>query len=111
MGALVFTAPPVPLRTDADQVIRVGQTRVTLDTVVSAFRNGATAEQIAHDYPVLALVDIYAVIAFYLRQQDTVDAYLAERRAQSEELREQLQQRYDARGIRERLLARRDPAS
>ena len=46
---------PVPLSTDADSVIRVGNTRVTLDTVVSAFREGATAETIAEQYPSLSL--------------------------------------------------------
>ncbi len=48
--------------------MRVAGTRVTLETVVAAFCHGATAEQIAHDYP-LELADIYAVITFYLRQR------------------------------------------
>ena len=34
----------VPIQTDADGVIRVGGTRITLDTVVAAFDAGATAE-------------------------------------------------------------------
>ncbi len=87
-------------------MMRVGRTRVTLETVVGAFRNGATAEQIAHDYPVLELADIYAVITFYLRQRADVDAYLEDQRRQGEALRSELQARYDAQGIRERLLAR-----
>jgi hypothetical protein len=48
------------------------------------------------------------VIHFYLRRRQQVDSYLAETRQKAEELREQLEARYDAQGIRERLLARRN---
>jgi hypothetical protein len=41
------TIERVPLHTDADGVVRVAGTRVTLDTVVGAFEAGATAEEIA----------------------------------------------------------------
>ncbi len=43
---LQVTAEIVPLRMDTDGVIRIGDTRVTLDTVISAFLEGATAEEI-----------------------------------------------------------------
>ena len=45
-------APPEPvaIETDADGVIRVGGTRVTLDTLIAAFDAGATAEEIAQQY-------------------------------------------------------------
>jgi len=52
---LTIVAEPPPLFTDADGVIRVGNTRVTLDTVVSAFEEGATAEEIVYQYPTLNL--------------------------------------------------------
>lgn len=93
---------------DADGVVRVGRTRVTLDTVVSAFKNGATAEQIAHDYPVLDLADIYAVITYYLNQRQQVDEYLAERRKAGSQIRETVGLQYDLNGIQDRLLARRE---
>lgn len=41
----------LPLETDADGVVRVGDTRVTLDTIIMAFTDGATAEEIAQQYP------------------------------------------------------------
>ncbi len=41
---LPIVTKPIPLETDADGVVRVGGTRVTLDTVVAAFKEGATAE-------------------------------------------------------------------
>jgi uncharacterized protein (DUF433 family) len=104
---LVLESKPLPLRMDTDGVIRVGHTRVTLDTVIGAFKNGDTAEQIAHDYPVLDLVDIDAVIAFYLYQPEAVDTYLAEQMEEGQQRRVQMEARFDPQGIRERLLARR----
>ena len=40
-----------PLTTDADGVLRVTGTRVTLGSVAIAFDRGATAEEIVHRYP------------------------------------------------------------
>ena len=97
----------VPLSTDKDGVIRVGSTRVTLDTVISAFLDGATAEEIVHQYPSLQLADVYSVIGYYLKQRDEVDAYLQRRREHAERVRRQNEARYDPAGIRDRLLARR----
>jgi len=105
--SLVLESQPLPLQADADGVVRVANTRVTLETVIAAFNNGATAEQIAHDYPVLHLADIYAVITFYLRQREAVDTYLAEQRLVGQHIRHQMETRFDPQGIRERLLARR----
>jgi uncharacterized protein (DUF433 family) len=44
------TIERVPIQTDADGVVRVAGTRVTLDTIVGAFDAGATAEEIAQQY-------------------------------------------------------------
>ena len=70
-----------PLLLDRDGIYRVGGTRVRLETVVTAFQNGCTAEEILLKYPSLSLGDIYAVIAYYLTHRETVDAYLDARRA------------------------------
>ena len=107
---LLIEAPPVPLRADADGVVRVGGTRVTLDTVVEAFHEGATAEEIARQYDSLDLADVYAVIGYYLKCRTQVEAYLDERRRQGEEVRRQNESRCDPGGVRARLLARRAPA-
>jgi hypothetical protein len=80
---------------------------VTLDTVVAAFSQGATAEEIVHRYPSLELADVYQVIGYYLRRPSEVDAYLKERRAQADAVRKQNEARFDPRGVRDRLLARR----
>jgi uncharacterized protein (DUF433 family) len=84
-----------------------GGTRVTLDTIVDAFETGATAEEIAQQYPTVPLVDVYSVITYFLRHKPEVDAYLKEREALAERVREEAERRFPAAGIRERLLARR----
>jgi uncharacterized protein (DUF433 family) len=63
--------PPerVPIEPDADGMIRVGGTRVTLDTVVAAFDAVATAEEIVQQDPSVTLADVYSVIGYYLRHQ------------------------------------------
>ncbi len=102
--ALLIETQPVPLTINADGVVRVGNTRVTLDTVIAAFLKGATAEEIAHQYPSLSLPDIYSVIGYYLKNRYEVDKYLATRKKQSQAIREQTEKKYDPVGIRERLI-------
>jgi len=102
-----MVADPPPLRTDQDGVVRVGGTRVTLDTVVHAFWNGETPEQIVQNYGSLELADVYAVITYYLRHRAEADAYLREREKQAEEVERRDRARYPSDGFRERLLARR----
>ena len=102
-----FATEAVPLEAGADGVIRVGNTRVTLDTVVAAFSQGATAEEIAQRYPSLELADVYQVIGYYLRRPSEVEAYLEERRAHADAVRKENEARFDPRGVRDRLLARR----
>lgn len=105
--SLSVTAQPVPLWTDSDGVIRVGGSRVTLDTLIGAFRDGASAEAIADQYPSLSLADIYAVIGFYLHHQAEVDAHLEQHHQEAARVREANEKRFDPSGIRERLQNRR----
>jgi uncharacterized protein (DUF433 family) len=98
---------PPPLAADADGVLRIAGTRVTLDTLVAAFREGATAETIAEQYPSLSLADVYSTIGYYLRHQEEVDDYLQRGREQAAEVRRQNEAAFDPVGVRDRLLARR----
>ena len=98
---------PLPVALDMDSVARIGGTRVTLDTVVHAFVRGATAEEIAQQYPSLSLSDIYATISFYLQNKYAVDKYLEQRASKAKAVREENEKRFDQSGIRERLLARK----
>src|SRR6185436_6416020 len=95
-----------PLTTDED-VVRIGNSRVTLDTVVYAFNDGANAEEILERYPSLRLADIYSVIGYYLHHRAEVDAYLKDRQAFAAEIRRQNESIFPNTGHRERLLARR----
>src|SRR4051794_40477605 len=105
--SLIVAADPTPLNTDADGVVRVGGTRVTLDTLVAAFREGATAEAIADQYPSLRLADIYTTLGYFLRHQAEVEAYLRQRRDQAAQIRQENETNFSPVGVRDRLLARR----
>jgi uncharacterized protein (DUF433 family) len=103
---LVLTVEPIPLRESADGVMLVGETRVTLDTVISAFNQGVTAEEIVCRYPSLKLADVYSTIAYYLSHVQDVEAYLANRQVRSKEVREMNEVKFPPQGLRDRLLAR-----
>lgn len=103
---MVITAEIAPIKIDTDGVARVGGTRVTLDTVLAAFQDGATAEEIVYQYPSLALADVYSVIAQYLRFPEEIETYLQRRKAEGDAVRRQNEQRFDPYGVRNRLLAR-----
>ena len=96
-----------PLTLGQDGIVRIGKSRVTLDTLVYAFRDGADAQEIVERYPSLQLADVYAVIAYYLRHRDEVDAYLKDREAFRAGVRRENESRFPSTGLREKLLARR----
>jgi uncharacterized protein (DUF433 family) len=101
------TVETIPMALGADGVIRIGGTRVTLDTLIAAFREGATPEEIAHQYPSVALGDIYEVIGYALRHPETVETYLTQRAAVAMNVRTENERRNSVDGIRERLISRR----
>jgi uncharacterized protein (DUF433 family) len=103
-----FEARRPPLAEDADGVLRVGGTRVTLDSVVIAFDMGATAEEIVQRYPSLDIASVYEVIAYVLRHRAAVDEYLTQRRQKAEKVQAEIEERFPPDGIRARLLARRE---
>jgi uncharacterized protein (DUF433 family) len=100
-------AEPPPLKADADGTVRVRGTRVTLDTVIGAFSDGCTAEEIRIQYPSLQLPDVYAVIAYYLRHRETVDAYLEQQALEAANIKREVEELCPPDGVRERLLVRR----
>jgi uncharacterized protein (DUF433 family) len=84
-----IVADPVPMAIDEDGMARVAGTRVTLDTIVGFYNRGDTPEEIFDGFPSVSLADIHAVIAYYLRHREMVDAYIAENeRIAQEALRE-----------------------
>ena len=103
---MVVAAEIPPLAANVAGVFHVGNSRVTLDTVVGAFRDGATAEEIAEQYPAIFLGQVYAVIAYYLAHTAEVDDYLQAREQRSIEVRQANERLFDPTGIRARLMAR-----
>ncbi len=102
------TIERVPIHTDADGVVRVAGTRVTLDTIATAFDAGATAEEIAQQVPPrYPWRTCTSVITYYLRHKTEVYAYLARRAQHAERVRQDVEQRFPSSGLRERLMARR----
>ncbi len=98
----------VPLSMTDDGVIRVGQTRVRLDTVVYAFNEGYSAEEIVSQYPALDLSNVYAVIAYYLGNRAEVDEYIAERAKEANVVRQEIEARPEYQAFRQLLLERRE---
>jgi uncharacterized protein (DUF433 family) len=62
MATTAFEPINVPLREDEYGAIRVGDTRLLVDLVIHAFRDGASAEGIVESYDGLNLADVYAII-------------------------------------------------
>lgn len=104
MGQAIAT---VPLTAGEAGVLLITGTRVPLDSVIHAFNEGATPEEIAQNFPTLDLADIYAVVSYYLQNRSEVEQYLEQRKVRQEELKKELQAQFPPHGIRERLLARR----
>jgi uncharacterized protein (DUF433 family) len=104
-------ATALPLRLDREGVIRIGRTRVPLDTVVRTYENGASPEEIVLAYDSLTLADVHSAVGFYLGHCAEVNEYLRERESQRSAVREQNEQRSAQSSLRERLLARRARAA
>lgn len=106
----VETTIKVPLTTTEFGTIRVGGSRVSLDSMVHHYKQGATAERIAGSFPSLELADIYAVIAYYLSNRESVEEYLQTQEAEADALQQQIEsdpkQQEATNQLRERIRAR-----
>ena|SRR2546430_17499470 len=97
----------VPLTQWEDGTIRMTGTRVTLEVIVNQFKLGATAEQIHDSFPAASLKDIYGAIYYYLAHTEAVDAYMRAQQQAAADTRQWVESQPGNRGLRERLLARR----
>jgi uncharacterized protein (DUF433 family) len=59
---------------DGDYYIR--ESRITLASIVYPFREGLSAETIREEFSDLRLDQVYGALAYYLANQQIVDAYL-----------------------------------
>lgn len=95
-----------PLHQDDEGTIRVKGSRVTLDTLATAFKTGRSAEDIHDSFPSVSVAQIRSVIAWYLSHQAEAEEYLLERHAAAEKLYNEIRPRQAA--LYEKLRRRRE---
>lgn len=85
--SLILAPESPPLTEDSTGTIRIENSRVLLELVIRAFQDGASPETIVQRYDTLSLADVYSTVAYFLRHQENVEAYLAQREKKAEEIR------------------------
>ena len=90
----------------ADGEIRLTGHRIGLFHVVDRYQEGYSPEMISEEFATLPLALIYRVIAFYLENQQEVDAYVTDYRAELDRQEAAHPSSAAAVEIRKRLLAR-----
>lgn len=108
MGALALEPEPVPLVRDEADRLMVEGTRIPLDALVAAFKQGESPEAIHEDYDTVALADVYVVLAYYLRHRAEVEVYLAEQERLGVEVQTRIEAAFPPDGLRAKLMARLD---
>ncbi len=73
-----MTYPPSPYLEQRNGGLYIAGSRVSLDSVVIRFREGATPEKIVHSFPTLKLSNVYGAIAYYLEHEEMIKEYIAE---------------------------------
>ena len=91
---------------DRHGILFVEGTRIPIDTVLYAYDSGAAAEEIVYRYPKLKLSAVYAIIAYYLNNRETLNDYLRRREAERAEIRTEMERQFPPHELRQRLLAR-----
>ncbi len=61
-----------------EHAYRVRGSRVSLESIVYAFRAGASVETIRDDFPSLSLEQVYGAITYYLANEQEIAAYIDE---------------------------------
>ncbi|MGH7962237.1 MAG: DUF433 domain-containing protein [Candidatus Binatia bacterium] len=74
--------------TQIDGAYCIADSRVSLDSVVYAWRDGLSPESIKESFPVLTLEEVYGAIVFYLANQEEIDKYLSLSAAEFETARQ-----------------------
>lgn len=66
--------------------LRIEGTRVTLNQIVTLYKQGNNAEDIADQYPHVSLAQVYSALAYYHAHRNEVEADLAAEKAEAEKL-------------------------
>jgi uncharacterized protein (DUF433 family) len=80
----------MPLVVSEDGTIRIAGTRVSLESVVHHYEQGASAEEIVLRFPVLRLADVHSCLAYYLNHQEQIQQYMTRQQQRADELRERI---------------------
>ena len=70
--------PASPYIEERNGGLYVGGTRVSLDSIVIRFQEGASPERIIHSFPALKLSQVYGAIAYYLENEEAINEYIAQ---------------------------------
>ena len=70
--------PVSPYIDERNGGLYVAGTRVSLDSMVIHFQQGASPEKIVQSFPTLKLSRVYGAIAYYLENEPLIREYIAE---------------------------------
>ncbi len=87
------TEQKAPLTIWQDGSIRVKGTRLPIDRIVYAYKNGDSPEEIFDSFPsnIYTVADIYLIIAYYLQNKEKIEKYLAKREEEANKIREEIE--------------------
>jgi len=70
-----------------DRGYYIAGTRISLDSIIHPFKNGASPESILRSFPLIgSLENVYGAITFYLANKEALEDYLSEQERLSQEL-------------------------
>ena len=72
--------------------LRIDGTRITVNQIVVWYKHGSSPEEIADQYPHLALARVYTALAYYHANSAEVEADLAAEKEEAERLEKKFQQ-------------------
>lgn len=89
--SLIIHPDPIPLRPDETGEILVGDSRVLLATLLTYHQQGMTPEALAESFPSVSLADVLSILGYYYRHLGELDAWMAQRDRELEQLRHQVE--------------------
>lgn len=103
----------VPLTLWKDGSIRVKGTRLPIDRIVYAYKNGECPEEIYDSFPSDAyeVADIYSIIAYYLNNKSKIEKYMVKREKEAKEIKTKIESMPDYKekteSLKEKILSRK----
>jgi uncharacterized protein (DUF433 family) len=106
--ATITETMPKPVRMDSHGVLRVGDTRVSLDSIVYEFNRGEDAATIQRNFDTLSLAEVHAAIAYYLHNKADIDKYLKEQEIEQDNIQKRIERDFPPKVTGEMLLRRKN---